>query len=81
MEVALSDFASLLTSIAAVISAVSGLVIGVLALTRGSAKEREQAAQYAIDRVLGNDDEDEDDERREAIDQLLEELRKRGDES
>lgn len=76
----MSDLASLLPGIAAVITALSGGVIGILALRTGSSREREKAAKGAIDRVLGDDDEDEDDDRREAINELIRLLAERKDE-
>jgi hypothetical protein len=77
--VGVSDWASVLPGVAAVITSLSGAFVAVFAITRGSKRERRSAARGAIDRVLGND-EDEDD-RTEAITELLEELlRQRKDE-
>ncbi|WP_326565066.1 hypothetical protein VSH64_24810 [Amycolatopsis rhabdoformis] len=80
----MSDLASLLPGIAAVITSIGGIVVSVYAINRGSKRERRRTAEKVIDRVLGNDeDDDEDDDRSEAIAELLEELRKRreGDDS
>jgi hypothetical protein len=57
--VGVSDLASLLPGIAAVITSLSGAFVAIFAITRGSKREREQAAQSAIDRVLGDDEDDE----------------------
>jgi hypothetical protein len=72
--VGVSDWATLLPGIAAVITSLSGGAIGILAITRGSKRERRSAAKNAIDRVLGKDGEDESDARHDAITALLEEL-------
>lgn len=69
----MSDLAALLTAIAAVISAAGGFVIGVLALVRGSPRERQQAAQGALERLAGKskgDDGDEDEAQWVAIAEL-----------
>lgn len=70
----MSDLASLLPGIAAVITSMGGVFVSVYAVTRGSKRERKRAAEGAIDRVLGTDDDDEDDDRQEAVTELLEEL-------
>jgi hypothetical protein len=72
--VGVSDLASLLPGIAAVITAIGGVFVSVYAVTKGSQRERKRAAEGAIERVLGTDDEDEHDDRHEAITELLEEL-------
>jgi hypothetical protein len=64
------ELAALLTSIAAVISAIAGGVVGVLALTRGSPREREQAAKAALDRLAGKDEDDTNAEQWKAIEKL-----------
>lgn len=66
----MSDLAQLLTSIAAVISASGGLVVGILALTRGSPRERERAAEYALNQLTGKDSDDQDAEQWKAIEEL-----------
>lgn len=58
------DLASLLPGIASIITALGGVYLGHRALKTGSRRERDSAARHAIDRVLG-DDEDEDDENRD----------------
>lgn len=77
----MSDLASLLPGIAAVITSVSGGVIGVLAVLRTSKRERKSAATNTVERILNTDSEDESADRRAAIDGLIEELqRQRKDE-
>lgn len=70
----MSDLASLLPGIAAVITSIGGVAVSMYAITRGSKRERKRAARGAIDRVLGTDDDDTDDDRQEAITELLTEL-------
>jgi hypothetical protein len=65
----------LLPGIAAVFTALSGPAVAVYAIRRGSPRERERAAQGAIDRVLG-DDADAD-----LVEALEEILRRKGGES
>jgi hypothetical protein len=72
--VGVSDWATLLPGIAAVITAVGGIGVSVFAITSGSKRERKSASKNAIDRVRGTDDEDESEARRDAITELLEEL-------
>lgn len=71
----MGDLASLLPGIASIITALGGVYLGRLALKKGSPKERESAARHAIDRVLGDDDEDDDGGRDEARAELLKRLR------
>lgn len=76
--------ASLLPGIAAVITSIGGIVVSVYAINRGSKRERRRAAEKVIDRVLGADAEDDEDERSEAVAELLEELlrkRREGDDA
>jgi hypothetical protein len=68
-----SDWATLLPGIAAVITSLSGTGGLIWAVTRGSPREREKAAQGAIDRVLGDD---KDDELAALIVEILERRRK-----
>lgn len=71
----MSDLASLLPGIAAIISAIGGVFVSVYAINRGSARERKQAARNAIERVLNpDDDEDDDTDRQDAIDAILKAL-------
>lgn len=73
-----SDLAELLPGIAAVITSVGGIVVSLYAIKRGSKRERERAAEKAIDKVTGgNDDEDQDDDQRAAIAAVVEEILKR----
>jgi hypothetical protein len=72
--VGVGDWATLLPGFAAVITSVGGLGVSVYAIRRGSKRERKRAARGVIDRVLGTDEDDEDDDRHEAITGLLEEL-------
>lgn len=69
------DLAQLLPGIASVITALGGVYLGRLALKKGSPRERQSAARHAIDRVLGDDDEDDDGGRDEARAELLKRLR------
>lgn len=70
-----ADWAALLPGIAAIITALSGGAIGIIALTRGSKRERESSARHVIDRVLNvDDDEDDDQDRQDAIDAILKAL-------
>ena len=77
----MSDLAQLLPGIASIITALSGTIVSIWAITRGSPRERQAAARTAVQKVLdapGEDDED----LNEAIDELIDELRRRrGDES
>lgn len=73
----MSDLASLLPGIAAVITSIGGIVVSLYAINRGSKRERQRTARTVIDRVLGADDEEDQDDRSEAIAELLDELRKR----
>lgn len=66
--------ASLLPGIAAVITSIGGIVVSVYAINRGSKRERRRAAEKVIDQLLGADEEDDEDERSEAVAELLEEL-------
>lgn len=68
------DLASLLPGIASIITALGGVWIGLRALNKGSPKERESAARHAIDRVLGDDEDDDGDDRNEARAELLKRL-------
>lgn len=72
----MSELASLLPGIAAVITSIGGVVVSLYAINRGSKRERQRTAKTVIDRVLGADDEDDQDDRSEAIAEILEELRK-----
>ncbi len=75
----MSDLASLLTGLAAIITALSGAFVTTWALLRGSPREREIAARGAVQKFLESPDDD-DDELADAIDELIAELRrKRGD--
>ena len=68
------DWAQLLPGIASIITALGGVWIGHRALTKGSPKERESAARHAIDRVLGDDDDTDDEDRSDARAELLKRL-------
>lgn len=48
----MQNAALLLTAIASIISALGGTVIGVLALRRGSRRERQEAAEGAAERLM-----------------------------
>jgi hypothetical protein len=67
----------LLPGIAAVITSLSGAFVAIFAITRGSKREREKAAQSAIDRVLSGGDED--DELAAVLEEILQ--RRKDDES
>jgi hypothetical protein len=74
--VGVGDWATLLPGVAAVFTALSGPAVAVYAIRRGSKRERKSAARGALDRVFGGDD-DEDEDRYEAVTKLLEELHRR----
>lgn len=69
------DLASLLPGIASIITALGGVWIGHRALKTGSRRERKSAARHAIDRVLGDDDDQDDEDRGDARAELLKRLR------
>jgi hypothetical protein len=69
------DLASLLPGIASIITALGGVWIGHRALKTGSRRERDNAARHAIDRVLGDDDDQDDEDRGDARAELLKRLR------
>lgn len=71
----MGDLASLLPGIASIITALGGVWIGLRALNKGSPRERESAARHAIDRVLGDDDDQDDEDRGDARAELLKRLR------
>lgn len=73
------DWGTILTGIAACITAVSGGLTTVWAIRRSSPKERRAAAKGVIERALNTDDGDEDDERRVAFEAFLEEFKRRGE--
>jgi hypothetical protein len=77
--VSVSDWATLLPGIAAVFTALSGPAVAVYAIRRGSPRERKRAAQGAIDRVFGEDEDD--DELVELIEEMLHRRRKDDEES
>lgn len=70
----MSDFAALLTAIGSVLGVISTGVMGIIALRTGSPKERRDAGRKAIERILETDDEDADDDRIQAIAELVEQL-------
>jgi HAMP domain-containing protein len=77
--VSVSDLASLFTGIAAIITALSGAFVTTWALLRGSPRERAGAARAAVRQLLEPPG-DEDDELADAIEELVQELRrKRGE--
>lgn len=71
----MGDLASLLPGIASIITALGGVWIGHRALKTGSRRERGNAARHAIDRVLGDDDDQDDEDRGDARAELLKRLR------
>lgn len=78
----MGDLAQLLPGIASVITALGGVYLGRLALKKGSPKERDDAARRVIDRILGDDDGDDNrDEARAEILKRLRELEGEGDDS
>ncbi|MFD2421680.1 hypothetical protein [Amycolatopsis pigmentata] len=52
----MSDIAQLCFGIAAIITAIGGVLTSVLAITKGSPKERKRAARAAIDKLAGSDE-------------------------
>lgn len=70
----MSALAQLLFGIAAIITALFTGVTGFLAVTRGSPRQRQEAARGAIDRLLHNSDEDEDGDLHDAVTDLLEKM-------
>lgn len=76
----MGDLASLLPGIASLITALGGVYLGRLALKTGSRRERDSAARHAIDRVLGDDDDQDDEDRGEARAELLKRLRELAEE-
>lgn len=65
--------AQLLFGVAAIITALCTGVTGIVAVTRGSTRQRERAARGAIDRVRGKDADD-DADRKKVVADLLREL-------
>lgn len=70
----MSAVAQLLFGIAAIITALFTGVTGIVAVTRGSTRQRERAARNAIDRVRGKDGDDKTADRKGAVADLLREL-------
>jgi hypothetical protein len=68
--------AQLLPGIASIITALSGTVVSIWAITRGSPRERETAARAALQKVLDAPDDD-DDDLQDAIGELVAELRRK----
>jgi hypothetical protein len=75
--VGVGGLAELLPGIAACITSVGGIVVSLYAIKRGSKRERERAAGKAIDKVTGGDDEGQDDDQRDAIAAVVEEILRR----
>lgn len=69
--------AELLPGIAACITSVGGIVVSLYAIKRGSKRERERAAEKAIDKVTGGGEDDQDDAQRDAIAVVVEEILRR----
>jgi hypothetical protein len=62
-----SAIAQLFFGIAAIITALFTGITGIVAVTRGSTRERRRAARGAVDRILGDGDSDDDDGGRDAV--------------
>lgn len=73
------DWGTILTGIAACITAISGGVVGIMAVRRSSPRERRAAARGVIEKALNTDAGDEDDERRAAFEEFYEEFKRRGE--
>jgi hypothetical protein len=71
-----SDWATLLPGLAAVITSVGGIGVSVYAIRRASPRERKRAAQGVLDRALRTDDDEDDDEMAALLEEMLHRRRK-----
>lgn len=71
----MSDLATLLFGIAAIITALGTATVKVVAIFRAPRATAKRAAEIAIDRALGDDDNEDDDERDEIVGEILRRLR------
>lgn len=75
MEGVLGDLATLFFGLAALVTALGGATVKVVAVFRAPRKTAQRAAELAIDRALGDDDEESDGEREEIVEEILKRLR------
>lgn len=70
------DWGTILPGIAACITSVGGIVVGVMAVRRSSPRERRDAARGVVERAI-NPDDDADDDVLAAIEALREQLKRK----